>query len=276
MSRLPRRHIGLRLHRGNTHGMIFFQIVFNFLDQAVADHVIADLDGGCKALGVRSAMTFYDNAVQSEKHAAIDLARVHLLAHPVEGALGQQIAEPCHPGARHGRAQIIGDLAGGAFGGLQRDIAGKAFGDHHIDGALADIVTFDETEIVDRVEIGLADQAAGLLDLFLALDFLDADIEQADGRPLALRTARAPWRRPSARNRAVAGHQRRSWRRYRARCFRRAWSARCRQWPAVRYWPSSAGRISPWPSARRYCRQRRRHPPRLSLTASIAFHIDEA
>ena len=51
---------------------------------------------------------------------------------------------------------------------------------------LADIVALDEAEIVDAVEVGLAEQPAGFLDLFLALDLLDADIEQADRRALDL------------------------------------------------------------------------------------------
>jgi hypothetical protein len=51
-------------------------------------------------------------------------------------------------------------------------------------------------------------------------------------------------------------------RQYRARCSHRAMSARCRQWPDVRHWPWCAGRISTWPSARRYCPPIRRHPPR--------------
>ena len=85
---------------------------------------------------------------KAEEHAAIDLARVHLLAQRVEGAAGEEIADPGHQGAAHRRAQIGGDLPGGAFGGLQRDVAGKALGHDDIDRALADIVAFDEAVIV--------------------------------------------------------------------------------------------------------------------------------
>ena len=50
---------------------------------------------------------------------------------------------------------------------------------------------------------------AGLAHLLQALHLLDADIEQADGRPLACRTGRAPWRCPSPRDRPDARRRRR-------------------------------------------------------------------
>ena len=51
------------------------------------------------------------------------------------------------------------DLLGGALGGLQRDVAGEAFGDHDVDGALADVVAFDEAVIVEVRQIAFAQDA---------------------------------------------------------------------------------------------------------------------
>ena len=71
------------------------------VEQPVADHVVAKLDGRRKALVVGAAMALHDDAVQAEEHAAIGLAHVHLLAQPVEGALGEDIADPRHQRAAH-------------------------------------------------------------------------------------------------------------------------------------------------------------------------------
>src|SRR6478736_351550 len=76
----PRRSRGLRPYRGQPLGMIFFEIVFYFLGQAILGHVIADFDGRGYAFGIRPAMAFDHDAVQAEEYAAIDLARIELLA----------------------------------------------------------------------------------------------------------------------------------------------------------------------------------------------------
>ena len=76
------------------------------------------------------------------------------------------------------------ELARGPLGGLERDIAGEALGNDDVDRALADIVAFDKAVIVEMRELTFAQDAAGLAHRFEALDLLDPDIEQADGRPL--------------------------------------------------------------------------------------------
>ena len=75
-------------------------------------------------------------------------------------------------------------MARGAFGGLQRDIAGKAFGDDDIDLAAADIVAFDKPLIIEIGKLLLAQDAAGLAHRLKTLCLFDADIEQADRRTL--------------------------------------------------------------------------------------------
>jgi len=69
------------------------------------------------------------------------------------------------------------------FGRLQRDVAGKALGHHHIDLALANVVALDEAFIADR-QVEFAQQAGSLLHLFDALDLLHANVQQSHGRLL--------------------------------------------------------------------------------------------
>ena len=81
----------------------------------------------------------------------------------------QQIAEPCAPACGHRAAQICGNLTRRAFGGLQRDIAGEAFGHDDVGRALADVVAFDEADVVEIAAAALAQHAAGLAHLLRAL-----------------------------------------------------------------------------------------------------------
>ena len=113
---------------------------------------------------------------------------------------GQQRAEPRQPGARHGGLEILADLPGGAFRRLQGDVAGKALDDDDVDHALADLVALDEAAIVER-QLGALQPGVRLAHLLGALDLLDADVEQRRRSAARRGTARAPWRRPSARNR---------------------------------------------------------------------------
>ena len=50
--------------------MILLQIVFDLFLEAVASHVIADVDGRREAFGVRAAMALDDDAVEAEEDAA--------------------------------------------------------------------------------------------------------------------------------------------------------------------------------------------------------------
>ena len=71
-------------------------------------------------------------------------------------------------------ANVGADLARRAFGSLQRDIAGKAFGHHDVDRALADVVAFDKAVIDEAGAARGVQQARGVLDLVMALHFLGA------------------------------------------------------------------------------------------------------
>src|SRR5205085_10524890 len=79
--------------------------------------------------------------------------------------------------------QVLGELAGGALGGLERDIPCKALRPYHVDGALADIVALHEAVIVEMRQFAFAQDAARLPYRLESLDLLDPDIEETDGRP---------------------------------------------------------------------------------------------
>ena len=81
---------------------------------------------------------------------------------------------------RHGE---VDDLARRALGSLQRDVAAETFRHDDIGRALADAVAFDEADIFELRQVHRAQHFTRLANLLVALDLLDADIEQADGRP---------------------------------------------------------------------------------------------
>ena len=72
----------------------------------------------------------------------------------------------------------------GAFGSLEGNVAGKAFGHHHIDGPLADIITFDEADIFELRPLTRTQHLTCLAHGLEALNLLDADIEEPHGRPI--------------------------------------------------------------------------------------------
>ena len=153
----------------------------------VTHHVVAHVDGGGVALRIGAAVALDHDAIEPEEHAAVGFARVHLVAQHLERRTRQQISDPGEPRAIDRAPEIVGELTGGALRGLQRDVAGKAFGDHHIDRALADVVAFDEAGIFEMVEWRFAQDFAGLAHRLESLDLFHADVEQAWGRARVVR-----------------------------------------------------------------------------------------
>src|SRR5712692_11678903 len=113
-------------------------------EQIVAHHVVAEIDRTGEAFGVGAAVALDDDAVETEEDATVRLARIHLVAERAEGAARQQVAEPGRQRAAHLALEDLAELAGGALGRLERDIAGKTFGHHHVHRPLADVVALDE------------------------------------------------------------------------------------------------------------------------------------
>src|SRR6266852_5876405 len=117
--------------------------------QLVAHHVIAKIDRRRESFGVRGAMALDHEPIEAEKDPAIDLAWIHLVPYGSERLASEQEPDPGRQGPAHGAAQILSQLFGGSFGSFQGDIAGETFSDHNIHRALADIVAFDEAQIVE-------------------------------------------------------------------------------------------------------------------------------
>ncbi len=152
---------------------------------------------------------FDDGAVQAQEHAAVDAARVDAFGQAFEAAKREEGGEFRQGRGVEGFAQELADEAGGAFAGFQRDIAGEAVGDDHVDPARRDIAAFDEA---DEFEIGMArvgrDQLIRFFQLGAALVFFGADIQQADARGVSCQDRCARRTRPSAHIAAGPAHRR--------------------------------------------------------------------
>src|SRR5436309_13421528 len=108
------------------------------------NHLVTDFDSPGIAQRVGSAVAFDYHAVESQKDAAIGMARIHLVPQSVEGAASEEIPDFCRQASVHRVAEILRHLLGCALGALQRDVSCKALRDDHVDSAFADIVAFDE------------------------------------------------------------------------------------------------------------------------------------
>ena len=93
------------------------------------------------------------------------------------------------------RARSVRDIAARRYSPICRAVPSavliamlpaEALAHHHVDGSLADVVALDEAHIVEERQARFAQDAPGLAHRLLALHFLDADIEQADGRALEI------------------------------------------------------------------------------------------
>ncbi|OIQ64436.1 hypothetical protein GALL_540140 [mine drainage metagenome] len=78
-------------------------------------------------------MRFDHSAVQPQKHAAVDPARVDALLQPAQRGQRQQRGHPREGRRRKGLFHEVADQLGRAFTGFQRDIAGEAIRHNHID-----------------------------------------------------------------------------------------------------------------------------------------------
>src|SRR6266481_972010 len=94
---------------------IAIEHVVDLGQEIVMDHLIANLDGGGKALGIGAAMALDHDAVQAQQHAAVGLAGIELVPQLPEGAAGQQIADARKQALFDGIAQEGHDLPGRAF-----------------------------------------------------------------------------------------------------------------------------------------------------------------
>src|SRR5262249_54494465 len=111
--------------------------------------VVTQSGPGGETLGVGAAMALDHDAVETQKYTAIRFARIHLIRERAECATRQDVAEFPRQRTVHLTFEILAELARGSLGALEGNVAGKAFGHHHIDRSFADIVAFDEADIFE-------------------------------------------------------------------------------------------------------------------------------
>src|SRR6516165_2030428 len=153
-------------------------------EQLVTHHVVALIDRVGEALGVGSAMAFDDDPVKPEKDAAIRLARIHFAGKRPERAPREQVAELRDQAAAQLLFEIMGELARGALGRFECDVAGKTFRYHHVDGSLADIIALDEAGITEVRPASFTENFPGIAHRLQSLCFLYANVKEPDRWPL--------------------------------------------------------------------------------------------
>src|SRR5262249_57652880 len=89
------------------------------------------------------------DGVETKKNTAIRFARIHLIRERAERATRQDVAKLPRQRTVHLMFEILAELARGSLGALEGNVAGKAFGHHHIDRSLADIVAFNEADVFE-------------------------------------------------------------------------------------------------------------------------------
>lgn len=160
------------------------KVRFDLFDQAILRHVDGDLKRGGKSDVVGSAMAFDGDAVQAEQHAAVVKAGVDAVAQHRKARAREQVAQFGEDRALERGLHQAAHQLGRTLGCLQGDVAGETVGDDHVDFALGDIVALDKADKFKRWIDGRAQQFGGATNLVMALQFLDADIQQADARAM--------------------------------------------------------------------------------------------
>src|SRR5215472_8659030 len=105
----------------------------DFGQQLVAHRAMTDTDCRRKTFRIGAAVTLDDDTVEAEKHPAVRTAWVDALLQPAKRGASEQIADARAERASHGVSNVFAHLPRRAFGSLERDVAGKAFGDDDID-----------------------------------------------------------------------------------------------------------------------------------------------
>ena len=142
-------------------------------------HIDGQVYRAGEAQPVGAAMAFHHDAVEPQKHAAVDGTRIHFVFQDPKRAAGEQIAKSRKQRPRHCGTDVVADEARGPFGGLQGDVAREARGYDHIDGTLRNVVAFDEAVEAQRYS-GISERLGRGFYRLVAFHFFSADVEQAD------------------------------------------------------------------------------------------------
>ena len=121
--------------------------------------------------------TIADSADAEQRGAAV-LGVVEALFEVAEGLAGEERADLGGDGGLQGFAEGDGDELGGAFAGLEGDVADEAVADDDVGVAVEEVAAFD---VADEVDVGeLAEEGQGVAGEGVALGVFFADGEQAD------------------------------------------------------------------------------------------------
>src|SRR5690606_14678576 len=99
------------------------EVVENAASEVAGRKVHRKVDRGGEARGVGAAMALHRDAVEAEENAAVVVARIHPLAHRLERAAGEHVAELGAPRALERLPEDLRVKLRRAFGRLQRDVA---------------------------------------------------------------------------------------------------------------------------------------------------------
>ena len=133
-----------RGHQLGALGRDVGEILGDLAGQVLAHHPRRDPDRIGDALVGGAAMALHDQAVEAEEDRAIMVVRIEMVAQQFGRRARDQEADLRADRAGEGALQQVGDEARRALERLQRDIAGKAVGDDHVDVAARQLVALDE------------------------------------------------------------------------------------------------------------------------------------
>ena len=133
--------------------------------------------------GAGRAVAFDDHAVEAEKHCAVVVVGIEVVAEQLGGGPRDQEPELGTQRAHEAAPQEIPNEARRALDCLKRDIARKSVGHDHVDIAARDLVSLDEAvERHRQFGGGNPELAGGVAQLASALGFFAADVEQPHAR----------------------------------------------------------------------------------------------
>src|SRR4029077_14818712 len=141
------------LRRGRKRAAITVKHLIDLGQEIVVDHLIANINSIGKALGVDPTMAFYHDAPKAEKHPAIRLLGIELVAQRAERASSKEIAYLRKPALSDRLPQEFADLTCRPLRRLQRYVTAIAFGHDHVGHAPADAVALDKADIFELGQV---------------------------------------------------------------------------------------------------------------------------
>src|SRR4029079_4461221 len=104
---------------------------------------------GRDPFGVGAPVVLDDEPAETEESAAVHATYVEPCPEAAERIVSKQRAKAIEQRRTHRLAEIANDLTRRPLGGLQRDVAGEAFGDDDVYVSLGYVIAFDKANIVE-------------------------------------------------------------------------------------------------------------------------------